>query len=379
MKNETVRTPAEWEPVDAVIVAWPHAETDWNYMLAEVQACYSAIIKALAEVTEVIVVGPEAPTLADGTRTERVHYVSLPTNDTWTRDYGPIATTEAPYADGAEPCANTSAAVHAGSEDNSDSSASAASDGLRLNDFCFNAWGLKFAANCDNLVNSRLAAKGLFSVPVNNRLGFVLEGGSIESDGCGTILTTASCLLSPNRNGDLSREQVEDHLAAYLGARRVLWLEHGALSGDDTDGHIDTLARLVPPGDTIMYVGADPSHPDYEELAAMKEELMALRREDGMPYNLVELPLPPAMHDPDDDSLLPATYANFLIVNGTVFLPTYGNPLADTTAVMSVKAAIPEYEVVCIDCRALVRQHGSLHCATMQLPRGSFAAAHEQV
>lgn len=341
MKHSSLRMPAEWEAVEAVLVAWPHADTDWNYMLDEVRDCYRNLIKAIADIVDVIVIGPEEPDYSPDTNIDRVKYINIPTNDTWIRDYGPIASID--------------------------------ESGLVLNDFCFNAWGLKFAADRDNLANKELSHKGIFAAPLINRLGFVLEGGSVESDGKGTLLTTASCLLSPNRNGDLNRKEVEEHMNKYLGFERVLWLEHGSLAGDDTDGHIDTLARLVPPGDTILFVGChNTEHPDYAELAAMKDELTKLRCADGMPYNLIELPLPDPIYDPEDNSLLPATYANFLIVNDTVLMPTYGQALADMTAKMSIQAAMPNHKIVCVDCRALIRQHGSLHCATMQLHSGSI-------
>ena len=206
---------------------------------------------------------------------------------------------------------------------------------------------------------------------VKECLNFVLEGGSIESDGNGTLLTTEDCLLSPNRNGASSIEEIESELRQRLGVSHFLWLHHGALEGDDTDGHVDTLARLVPPGDTIMYVGCqdrDDSH--FECLNMMLDDLKQLRTADGRPFHLIELPLPNPVFDPEDGHRLPATYANFLIINGAVLLPVYGQPMKDMLAQKIVAAAMPDYDVIPIDCRALIRQHGSLHCATMQLPKG---------
>lgn len=341
MKHAGIRIPAEWEPVEAVMVAWPHDGTDWSYMLGQVRQCYKTIIEELSHCVDVIVIGPHAPETTKDTDRRRVHYVPVPTNDTWTRDYGPLCTID---------------------EQGS----------VTLNDFGFNAWGLKFAADLDNLANRRIAAADVFAAPLRQRGNYVLEGGSIESDGCGTILTTSSCLLSPNRNGGLTKGQTQARLRRYLGARRVLWLDKGSLSGDDTDGHVDTLARLLPPGDTIAYACCgDAMHPDFVALSDMESELRQLRRSNGEPYRLMPLPLPEPIYDPDDGTLLPSTYANFLIVNSTVLVPTYGQESADSRAMAALTQAMPGYDIRGIDCRALIRQHGSLHCATMQLHSGS--------
>lgn len=345
MNNVQQRFPAEWEEADAVLLAWPHADTDWAYMLDEVRECYAGIIKAAASRAKVLIIGPEEPDeryLPTGAARDNVIYIPLDTNDTWTRDYGPLVTI------------NT--------------------DGERvINDFKFNGWGLKFAADHDNLATSVLSECGIFSAPRANHLGFVLEGGSIESDGKGTLITTEHCLTSPNRNGDKSRADIEEYLKATLGIERVLWLTEGALEGDDTDGHIDTLARLAPPGDVIFYTGChDTDDTHHACLEAMRKELEALRTSDGKPYHLIELPLPDAILDPDDGHRLPATYANFLILNGAVLLPVYGQAMKDLMAKMAIAAAMPDYEIIPIDCRALIRQHGSLHCATMQLPKGTL-------
>lgn len=341
MNDLDVRFPAEWEPVEAVLVAWPHKYTDWAPMLDEVRRTYGNIISRISRYVKVIVVGPVAPDkkyLSEDTVPQNIIYVKLPTNDTWTRDYGPITIDV---------------------------------DGLyALVDYQFNGWGLKFAADRDNLVTSRLCDAGVLNAPRVNRLSFTLEGGSIESDGRGLLLTTADCLMSPNRNGGMSRGEIEDILKRDLGLHTVLWIEHGALAGDDTDGHIDTLVRIVPPGDTLLFVGCDdPDDEHYESLQAMFDDLKALRRPDGMPFNLIELPLPDAIYDPDDGTRLPATYANFLILNQVVLVPVYMQPDKDMHALRVIQAAMPDHKIIPIDCRSLIRQHGSLHCATMQLPR----------
>ncbi len=339
MNDTRRRLPAEWERQGGIILAWPHELTDWAYMLDEVTACFENIVKAVAPRYKVIIIAPDTKVPEerlkgiDGYR--NILFVELPTNDTWARDFGPITVMQG--------------------------------DAPLIVDFKFNGWGLKFAADKDNLLTSRMVEKGVLRGERDNRLGFVLEGGSIESDGKGTLLTTSECLLSPNRNGDLSRQQIEDRLKSILGVDYVLWLDHGALRGDDTDSHIDTLARLAP-DDTIVYVGCDDVEDEhYEELAAMKRQLMEFRTCEGNPFNLVELPLPDAIYD-EDGERLPATYANFLILNEVILLPVYAQPKKDFLASQILKIAFPEHEVITVDCRALIKQHGSLHCVTMQVP-----------
>ena len=347
MSDETkrLRFPAEWEPCRAVMIAWPHAATDWVYMLDEVEQCYQNLAQAIVEFADLIVVTPEPAHVEAMLRAKigdfiRVIIAETDTNDTWTRDYGPISTI---------------------SEDGD-------KDLVVLNDFCFNGWGLKFAADLDNLVTRKLIFNEILGreARYRNELSFVLEGGSIESDGKGTLLTTRRCLLSPNRNGGLTRHEISRHLKDVLGVTKIHWLDHGALEGDDTDSHIDTLARLAP-DDTIIYTGCEnPADTHYAELGAMRDEIRALRTAEGRPFNLIELPLPAAIHD-EDGQRLPATYANYLVVNGGVLVPSYGQPKTDRLASLMIGSAYPGKKVVQVDCRALIRQHGSLHCATMQI------------
>lgn len=269
----------------------------------------------------------------------RVKFVDVDTNDTWARDFGPI-TVEV-------------------------------NGSLRLLDFKFNGWGLKFASDKDNLITSKLVGGGHFSATRENRLNFVLEGGSIESDGAGTILTTAECLLSPNRNGEWDEARISQYLSDAFGAENVIFLHHGALLGDDTDSHIDTLARIAP-HNSIIYCGpGEPGNPNYEALKEMRDELLSLRTPEGMPYNLLELPLPETIEI--DGEILPATYANFLITPTRILLPTYRQPRVDFLASQIMKIIFPAHEIVPIDCVPLIRQHGSLHCVTMQLPAGAVA------
>jgi len=334
---------AEWDPQDGVLIAWPHAGTDWAYMLDEVTACYVEMARAILNDGErLIIVAPDG----DDVRTalgrsvdwQRIDIIELPTNDTWVRDYGPITV----WRDG----------------------------GTVLTDFTFNAWGMKFAADCDNLVNSRLDERGLFKLPLINCRDLVLEGGSIETDGNGTVMTTTCCLTAPNRNDAMTRDQLEAVLLERLGCLKMLWLDHGELSGDDTDGHIDTLARFAP-GNIILYTGCDdPSDEHFEPLMKMEEDLKRFTNAFGDHYHLIKLPLPDATFD--EISRLPATYANFLVTNHQVLVPLYGQPEKDLMACRLIGEAFPGRKVTGIDCQALICQHGSLHCATMQLPQGSL-------
>lgn len=334
-----LRTPAEWQTDGYIMIAWPNASTDWGYMLEEVEECYIRLAEAIVDDSPLLIVTPdiERPKrLLAHLNQERIIYSQVAINDTWTRDYGPI-TVETP--NGAVGC-----------------------------DFKFNGWGLKFAACYDNLVTSRLYENHTIYGLYMNCLGFVLEGGSIESDGEGTLLTTSECLLSPNRNGSCSREEIEETLSHTLGFTRFLWLNHGYLAGDDTDSHIDTLARFAP-NDTIVYVKCDNEKDEhYTELKEMEEELKTFRTNNGNPYNLIALPFPEAIFD-EEGVRLPATYANFLVTPRTVFLPVYDQPGHDAKAEEAIMKAFPEHKIVTVNCRALIKQHGSLHCATMQLPK----------
>lgn len=341
--TDSYRLPAEWEPATALLMAFPHKDTDWSYMLDEVTECFGNIVSAASRYGKVIIVAPDVEQAESSLSahikgcSENIVFVQAPTNDTWARDFGPISLISEEYG---KPV---------------------------LLDYKFNGWGLKFAADKDNLITSNLFAKGALKGVLKNRLGFVLEGGSIESDGKGTILTTSECLLSPNRNGDLTKAEIERRLLSDFNARRVLWLDHGYLAGDDTDSHIDTLARFAP-NDTILYVKSYmPDDEHNEELEKMEKQLFSFKTSSGLNYNLIGLPLPEPVYD-EEGNRLPATYANFLIFNNAVLLPVYGQPANDLLAEQMMKIVFPEHDIIPIDCSALIRQHGSLHCMTMQLP-----------
>ena len=296
-------------------------------MLADITAVYEEMAHEISKREALMIVAPKSltPDLSPLTP----HLLPFTSNDTWARDHGFITVEE--------------------------------SDGTKvLLDFQFNGWGQKFAAELDNQINRHLYEQGLVEGRYESHLDFVLEGGSIESDGRGTIFTTRCCLMAPHRNQPLTQQQIDERLKQYLGAERVVWLEHGSLIGDDTDGHIDTLVRICP-DDTIIYTGGDGDHPDLDD---MERELQTLRTLDGQPYRLLKLPLPRPIYD--DGDRLPATYANYLVVNGAVLVPTYNQPDLDQEAMRVVGLAYPDREIVGIDCRPVIRQHGSLHCCTMQ-------------
>ena len=332
--------PAEWYPQSGIQLTWPHEETDWAYMLDEVTTCYIELAREIARRERLLIVTPhpkQVKQLLQGVvDLEAVTFAQCPTNDTWARDHGGITL----FCDGTP----------------------------AIYDFKFNGWGLKFAANYDNLITSTLCRQGRFNARYENRLNFVVEGGALESDGAGTLLTTSECLLSPNRNGEWSQARIEEYLKETFGLQRVLWLDHGYLAGDDTDSHIDTLARFAP-GNTIVYVQCtDPTDEHYEALRRMEEQLRTFTTLEGTPYRLLPLPMANAVYD-ENGERLPATYANFLIMNDAVLYPTYRQPANDRAAAQVLQQAFPDREIVGIDCSPLIRQHGSLHCVTMQYPQ----------
>lgn len=346
--------PAEWAPQSAIQLTWPHAGTDWAPMLEDVVECYLRMAYEIASRQPLLVVTPEpaalAPLLAQRlpeNAVRNIRLVEAETDDTWARDHGFICVDD--------------------------------TDGWHLLDFRFNGWGGKFGARHDNAINAALYAQGVLEGRYDDCMDFELEGGAVESNGAGTILTTAECLLNANRRrgGDavprVDKAAVEQILRERLGAHHILWLHHGYLAGDDTDSHIDTLARLCP-NDTILYVKCgDTADEHYAELKAMEEELQALRTDSGAPFRLLPLPMPAACMA--DGERLPATYANFLIMNTAVLVPTYNQPETDAEALRQVADAFPGRDVLGVDCRALIVQHGSLHCCTMQFPRGVYKAS----
>lgn len=335
--------PPEWWPQSGVQLTWPHLATDWKDVMPEVTECYVKMAYEISSSEILLIVSPE-PQEVERLLQERlpkkalrnIRYFQCPTNDTWARDHGfiTVITDKKP----------------------------------ELLDFQFNGWGKKFAADLDNAINKQLFDHNVVKGTYKDCLHFVLEGGSLESDGRGTLMTTTHCLLTKERNPQWNKAEIEEKLKDLLHVQRVVWLDHGHLEGDDTDGHIDTLARFCP-NDTIVYTQCtDTQDAHYEELHLMEEQLKALRTLEGKPYTLIPVPLPDAMVA--DGERLPSTYANFLIMNDKLLFPTYNQPVKDEKARKALEKAFPKYEICGIDCCVLVLQHGSLHCSTMQFPSG---------
>ena len=331
------RLRAEWEEQKVVLMAFPHEETDWAKD-GDLQKSYAPFVRIAQAITysqTVYILCRDKAAISDlFCSTNRMVFIETEYNDTWTRDYGPLSVMENGTA--------------------------------KLLDFTFDGWGGKFEASLDNAVNRTLQRLGYFGTTPMESIDFVLEGGSVESDGTGTILTTTRCLCNPNRNGGLSKPEVEERLREYLGGERILWLDHGYLAGDDTDSHIDTLARFVDP-ETVAYVRCDDAEDEhYDALKKMEEELESFRQSDGSPYRLIPLPMVPAIYD-EKGKRLPATYANFLIANRALLYPTYERPETDREAGRIFAELFPDREIIPIPCRRLITQGGSLHCSTMQI------------
>ena len=329
------RMPAEWEKQRCVLMGFPHEDTDWaESSLIESLSPFIRIAQAIAYKEAVYIIcknKEETASLFCSTR--NMTFIEIPTNDTWIRDYGYIS-------------------IEAQNE-------------KKLLDFSFDGWGGKFKASLDTRVNQNLHKKGYMGTTPLESIDFVLEGGSIESDGKGTILTTTTCLCNPNRNGGLSKKEIETKLQMLLGCQRVLWLDAGYLAGDDTDSHIDTLARFVN-AETIVYVKCDNKEDEhYEALLKMEEQLKTFKTLKGDSYTLIAVPMPRAIYDKGANRL-PATYANFLIANEALLYPTYDDA-QDEEVGKIFKMLFPQKEIIPINCLKLIEQGGSLHCSTMQV------------
>lgn len=340
----TVSLNAEWSPQSGIMLAWPHPNSDWRPRLADAERVYCDLARHITRCEKLLIIYYDQAQkhhiktlLAQHpVRHERLYWAQAPSNDSWARDFGPITI-------------------------NRDGRPS-------LIDFRFNGWGNKYPSELDNQISRRLHDNGLFGDTQLQSLDFVLEGGAIDCDGEGSLLTTRNCLLAPTRNPQLDQAGIEAVLTATLGVDRILWLDNGELTGDDTDSHIDMLARFCSP-DTIAFSHCDDLNDEhYLSLQAMQQELQLLCRKDGSPYRLVALPIPAAIFN-DDGQRLPASYANFLIINDAVLLPVYADP-ADAIARQRLQACFPEREIIPINCLPLIQQYGSLHCVTMQLPAG---------
>jgi agmatine deiminase len=345
--DNSVQFLPEWAPQSGVMLTWPHAHSDWQPFLKQVEPVFCDIAFHVSLQEQVLICCWDqahsehvSNCLKErGLDLAQVRLQIAPSNDTWARDHGPITVLKQGQA--------------------------------LLLDFTFNGWGNKYDAKLDNAITRHLYSLSAFGDAAFESIDMVMEGGSLESDGLGTLLTTSRCLLSPQRNPSLDREQIAQRLQLLLGIERILWLEQGHLAGDDTDSHIDTLARFCSP-DTICYVSCDdPEDEHFEALQAMATELQQFRQTNGEPYKLIALPMTnPILNE--DGVRLPATYANFLIINNAVLVPTYEDE-HDALALQRLGECFPEREIIAINCKPLIEQYGSLHCVTMQLPQGVLA------
>lgn len=335
------RMPAEWEPHRGTWLSWPHKEASWPGKFGPVPAIFARMVRHLADNEEVHinVAGPDMEQdvrrmLADsGADSGNVFFHYNPTNDAWCRDHGPIFIQR--------PTGGRNEAIV---------------------DWDFNAWGDKYPPyNLDDVIPTRVAQE--LDLPVFHP-GIVLEGGSIDVNGKGTVLTTEACLLNRNRNPQLDRGAIEDRLRAYLGVSHVLWLGDG-IAGDDTDGHVDDLTRFVDPATVVTVVEDDPADENYEPLQSNLERLNRMTDQDGRPLRVATMPMPAAVWH--DGQRLPASYANFYIANGVVLLPTYDSA-RDEEARTTLQSLLPTREIIGIDCTDLVWGLGAFHCVTQQWP-----------
>jgi len=341
----TVTLKAEWSAQSGIILAWPHPDSDWRNNLDAAEQVYCELTRHITRFEKLLIIYQDTEHLShirqrltrQSIPWQAIKWCQAASNDSWARDFGPIT-----VFDNGQPI---------------------------LLDFTFNGWGNKYPAELDDRITRHLHDQGcLDDIPIHS-MDFVLEGGAIDCDGDGSLLTTRHCLLAPSRNPSLDQDGIEAFLSATLGIDRILWLEHGELNGDDTDSHVDMLARFCS-RDTITFSHCDdPGDYHYSPLQAMQRELEQLRRKDGSPYRLVPLTLPQAKYN-DAGQRLPASYANFLIINGAVLVPIYADPAADSLALQRLQSCFPGHEIIAINCLPLIQQYGSLHCVSMQLPEG---------
>lgn len=334
--------PAEWAPQAGVLVTWPRRDSDWGRHQAAAETTFAGLVSAITQFEPALVIVADrahrievaARLQAAASRADRVVFAELPSNDAWARDHGPLTVIDA--------------------------------GGARLVHPRFDGWGGRYAADLDSRIPKRLFDLGVVSASAYQELAINVEGGALETDGAGTLLATARSLTGGTRNAGHSAEAVVAALAPWLGVQRTHLLAHGGLVGDDTDGHIDTLARFAP-NDTIVYSSCDePTDANFEALQAMAAELKALRTREGRPYNLVPLPIPAPCYGPAGDRL-PANYANFLVINSAVIVPVHDDPM-DTVALARINASFSDRHVVALPALPLLMQHGSIHCVTMHLP-----------
>ena len=349
--------PAEWALQSGVQLTWPHANTDWAYMLEEVQQCFIAIASEIAKRELLLIVTPEPEEvrmqISAAVNMDNVRFLECETNDTWARDHGAITMVD--------------------------------TEGASLLDFTFNGWGLKFASDKDNQITRRAVEAEILKGRYMNRLGFVLEGGSIHSDGEGTLLVTEACLLSPGRNPHLTKEEIEKKLCEYLGAKKVIWLKNGIWQ-DETNEHVDNVCAFVKPGEVVLAWTDDKEDPQY---ALSMEDYQILENETdakGRKFVIHKLPIPEKpvciqeedlkglAFEPGEDTReagerLAASYVNFYIANEAVLVPQFQDK-HDKLACDILGKLFPERKICPIDAQAIIIGGGNIHCITQQIPSG---------
>lgn len=334
-----VTLPAEWSFQDAILLCWPHVNMDWQPILHEVEITYDEIAYQICLYQTLVIIVHDETHQKDiqqrltlkGADINNIKWLTHTNNDSWCRDFGPITVLNN----------NSPVAL----------------------DFEFNGWGQKFAFQFDNATNQQLKKNQILNCNIES-IPFVLEGGSIDSDGESTLLTTTQCLLSNKRNPSYNKEDIEQELSTHLGSSRIIWLNNGQLEGDDTDSHIDNLARFCN-SNTIAYASCDESDDHYQSLHAMRLELEQLKTTSGEAYQLIPLNIPQPLYY--EGQRLPASYVNFLITNKLVLMPTY-NDKQDAINLSKLQSVFTDRKVIGIDCSSIIKQSGSIHCLTMQLP-----------
>ncbi len=336
------RLPAEWEKHEATFLAWPHNAETWPGLLEGVEKTYLHIIQALLPGEKVYLLAKDcssATQIQERLTREKISspnlkILTIPSDDAWVRDSGPIFVLR---RDAKQP--------------------------QRLaHDFIFNSWGRKYGPwDLDDIIPP--AACRMLDIPWVTH-DFVLEGGSLDTDGQGTLLTTEQCLLNPNRNPSLRRTDIEERLTRWLGIQKVIWL-HDGLEGDDTDGHIDDITRFVAPGTVVTVVEPDPKDDNHAPLQENLARLRSAQDAKGQPLQIIELPMPPRSDGPHHRN--PASHANFYIGNSAVLVPTFASP-TDAIVLDRLRPFFPDRKVVGIDCRDLVAGLGAIHCITQQMP-----------
>lgn len=321
-KSFNKRLIAEWETQEFVQLMFPHSQSDWGEYLDEVLPVFEEIAQSIAKYQPCIVCYMEEKGIQNIKNKENIILKKVASNDTWCRDFGGITILNG--------------------------------DKIEVLDYIFNGWGNKFDASLDNQITKELFCD-------IKSYDFVLEGGSIDSNGDGVVLTTSECLLEKNRNPSFTKEQITAKLKDDLGIKELIWIENGYLEGDDTDSHIDMLARFVDKNTIVYQTCDDKDDIHYKPLKLMEEEIKKL------PFQSYALPWIEAKYY--DDERLPASYANFLFINGAVLVPIYQDK-NDEKALELFKKLLPKYDIIGIDCSKIIRQHGSLHCCTMQYPKG---------